>query len=147
MIGWLGGAYIWVLAAHVIFVIFWMAGLFSLGRYLVYHREAAPGSEAAGAWDQRTRTLRKVIVNPAMIAVWLLGLALAFNIGFAGQGWLHAKIAIVLLLSGWHGWAVGASKKLTRGERPYSDRALRLLNEAPALAIVLIVVLVIVKPF
>ena len=147
MIGWLGGAYPYVLAAHVIFVIFWMAGLFALGRYLVYQAEAAPGSDSDARWIDRTGKLRKIIVNPAMIIAWILGLSLALNIGFAGQGWLHAKILVVLLLSGWHGWAVGASKKLARGVRPYRGKTLRLLNEVPALGIILAVVLVEVKPF
>lgn len=147
MQGWLGGAYLWVLSAHVIFVIFWIAGLFALGRYLVYQRDTAPGSEAEALWGRRTGVLRRMILNPSMFLVWGLGLALALNLGLAGQGWLHAKILIVLLLSGWHGWAVATSKTLGRGERPYSDKRLRILNEAPAFAVILVVILVIVRPF
>ena len=151
MIGWLGAAYLWVEAAHVIFVIFWMAGLFMLPRYLVYHQEAGIGTPEADRWIDRERKIRKIIITPSMILVWLLGLMLAANIGlFNGQpglGWLHAKIALVVLLSAYHGWAVGYSKKLARGVGPLTGRQLRMLNEIPGLAVTLIVILVIVRPF
>ena len=147
MTGWLGGAYLWVLAAHIIFVIFWVAGLFMLGRYLVYHAEAAPGSGSDARWTERTVKLRRIIVTPGIVLVWLLGIALVLHIGLAGQGWLHAKLVLVLGLSGWHGWAVGASKKLSSGKRPYRGKTLRLLNEVPALALLVIVPLAVVKPF
>ena len=151
MIGWLGDAYLWVKAAHVVFVIFWMAGMFMLPRYLVYHQEALPGSPEAARWTERENKLRRIILTPSMIAVWVLGLMLAANIGmFDGQpglGWLHAKFAIVLLLSGYHGWAVGYAKKLQRGLPLMTGKQLRLINEIPAFAIIAIVVLVIVRPF
>ena len=150
MSGWLGSAYLWVKAAHVIFVIFWMAGLFLLPRYLVHHQEALGGPEAQN-WATREQLLRKMILTPSIVAVWLLGLALAANLGLfeggAGLGWLHAKLLIVVLLSGYHGWAVGYSKKLARGQGPIAPRTLRILGEVPALAVILIVVLAVVKPF
>ena len=151
MIGWLGEAYLWIKAAHVVFVIFWMAGLFMLPRYLVYHQEAAPGSPEAALWVDREHKLRRIILTPSMIAVWILGLMLAANLGmFSGQpglGWLHAKFALVLLLSGYHGWAVGYAKKLARGLPLLTGKQLRLINEIPAFAIIAIVILVIVRPF
>lgn len=151
MIGFLGSAYPWVKAAHVVFVIFWMAGLFMLPRYLVYHQEAAPGSEEETRWVEREAKIRSIILNPAMIAVWILGLTLGANIGLfsgaPGLGWLHAKFAIVVLLSGYHGWAVSYSKRLARGKRKLTGKQLRLLNEFPGLAATLIVILVIVQPF
>jgi putative membrane protein len=151
MIGFLGSAYPWVKAAHVVFVIFWMAGLFMLPRYLVYHQESAPGSEEETRWVEREAKIRGIILTPAMIVVWILGLLLAANIGLfagaAGLGWLHAKLAVVVLLTGYHGWAVGYSKKLARGVRSLTGKQLRLLNEIPGLAAALIVVLVIVQPF
>lgn len=151
MTGFLGGAYPWVKAAHVIFVIFWMAGLLIFPRFLVYHRASAPRSPEDAAWGEREARLRRVILTPAMIAVWLLGLALAANLGlFEGQpglGWLHAKLALVVALSGYHGWAVGFGKKLAQGLRPGTDKGLRLANELPSLATIAIVILVIVKPF
>ena len=146
MIGWLGGAYPWVKAAHVVFVIFWMAGLFMLPRFLVYHMAAPPGSPEDAQWIERERRIMRIIINPAMIAVWLLGLSLAFNVGW-NQGWLLAKLAIVLALSGYHGWLSRTRKAFARGERPYAERTLRLANEVPSLATILIVILVIVRPF
>lgn len=150
MIGWLGGAYLWVKAFHVIFVVFWMAGLFLFPRYLIHHQEALGTLEAA-AWAKREALLKRMILTPSMLIVWVLGLALSANIGLfdgqAGIGWLHAKLLLVVLLSGYHGWAVGYGKKLARGEAPIATRTLRFLNEVPALALVLIVILAEVKPF
>ncbi|RYD48624.1 MAG: CopD family protein, partial [Sphingomonadales bacterium] len=103
MIGFLGTAYLWVKAAHIIFVIFWMAGLFLLPRYLVHHQEAL-GSPQAGDWTRREELLRRMILTPSLLIVWLLGLILAANLGLfdggAGLGWLHAKLLLVFLLSG-----------------------------------------------
>lgn len=150
MTGFLGNAYLWVKAFHIIFVIFWMAGLFILPRYLVHHQEAL-GTPGAAAWEKREATLRRMILEPSIGFVWLLGIALAANVGlFDGQpglGWLHAKLLLVLALSGYHGWAVGYSKKLARGQGALSPRRLRMLNEIPALAVVLVVVLAVVRPF
>jgi protoporphyrinogen IX oxidase len=151
MVGWLGSVYPWVKAAHLIFVIFWMAALFMLPRFLIYQAETEPGSAEDKAWTIRVNRLRKVILSPAMILVWLLGISLAINIGLfdglPGLGWLHAKIFLVVLLSGYHGWAVGTAKKIAAGYRPSSTRALRILNEVPGIATILIVILVIVRPF
>lgn len=151
MSGWLGGAYPWIKAAHVIFVIFWMAGLFMLPRYLVYHQEAEPGSPEAARWVEREQKLRTIILTPSLVIVWALGLMLAAHLGLfvgaRGLGWLHAKLLLVLLLSSYHGWAAGYSKKLARDVRTLSGRQLRLLNEVPGVTAALIVVLVVVQPF
>jgi len=153
MSGFLGAAYDWVKAAHLIFVIFWMAGLFMLPRYLVYHQEALAAGNAAEAanWVEREGKIRHIILTPAMIVVWVLGIALALNLGLAdgapGLGWLHLKLVLVFLLTGYHGWAVGYAKKLAAGKPTLAGKQLRMLNEVPALAVTLIVVLVIVKPF
>jgi putative membrane protein len=147
MEGFLGLAYPWVKAAHLIFVIFWMAGLFMLPRYAIYQAEGAPGSTEDAAWTRRTGALRRIILTPAMTAVWLLGIALMLDIGALHMGWFHAKLALVIALSGYHGWAVGLSRRLARGWRPAGTGRLRLMNEVPAIAAILIVVLVIVKPF
>lgn len=140
-------AYLWVKAIHVIAVIFWMAGLFMLPRFLVYHMESAVGSAEDAAWIEREARLKRIILTPGLIAVWLLGLTLAVSYGLAGQGWLHTKIFVVFLLSGYHGWASATASKFARGVRPYANKTLRLLNEVPALATIVIVVLVVVKPF
>jgi putative membrane protein len=139
--------YAWIKAAHLIFVIFWIAGLFMLPRYYVYHQEAAAGSEEEKKWIERERKLRHIIITPAMILVWIFGLTLAYIIGAWTQPWFLMKFALVLGLSAYHGWMVGYGKKLERGERPVSGRTLRMMNEIPGVATALIVILVIIKPF
>jgi protoporphyrinogen IX oxidase len=139
--------YYWLKAGHLIFVIFWMAGLFMLPRYYIYHQEAEPGSPETARWIDREAKLRKIILTPSLIVVWALGLALAFSTGAFAQGWFHAKLLLVVLLTGYHGWMVGYGRKLARGEQPMSGKRLRLLNEVPGMAAALIIVLVVVKPF
>jgi putative membrane protein len=139
--------YAWFKAAHVIFVIFWIAGLFLLPRYYVYHQEAAPGSEEEKRWIERERKLRTIIITPSMVLVWAFGLGLAFIGHWWTSGWFLAKFALVFALSGYHGWMVGYGKKLAMGQRPVSNRALRMMNEIPGVATAAIVILVIVKPF
>ena len=145
--GFLGPAYLWVKAAHLTFVIFWMAGLFLLPRLYVYHQESTPGSAEDRAWIEREARVRSIILGPAMIAVWILGLMLAFHVAAWGQSWFHAKLALVIALTGYQGWLGAYGKKLARGERPLSGRAVRMINEIPGIAAALIVVLVIVRPF
>lgn len=140
--------YVWFKAAHVIFVIFWIAGLFMLPRYYVYHQEARPGSEEEQRWIERERKLRNIIISPAMALTWIFGVTLAITGNWLNAPWLWVKVAIVFGLSGYHGWMVGYGKKLARGQRPVSGRALRMMNEIPGLATVAIVILVIaVKPY
>ena len=139
--------YFWLKAGHIIFMIFWMAGLFMLPRYYVYHQEAAPGSEEEARWIDRENKLQKIILLPSIIVVWVLGLLLAMQVGAFAQGWFHAKLLLVLLLSGYHGYMVAYGRKLARGERPLQGKALRLLNEVPGIAAALIVILVVIKPF
>jgi putative membrane protein len=144
---YLGAAYLWVKAAHLIFVIFLMAGLFMLPRFFVYHQETAPGSPEDAKWIERETKLLKIILNPSLVLVWVFGLMLAVEIGAWHFGWFHLKFLLVLALSGYHGWIAGYAKKLARGERPLRDKQLRLLNEVPGIAVTLIIILVIVKPF
>ena len=151
MTGMLGNAYPWVKAAHLIFVIFWMAGLFMLPRYLVYHQEAAIGSPEAALWVEREAKIRKIIMTPAMVVVWVLGLVLGANAGLfsgvSGLGWLHVKLLLVLILTGYHGWAVGYARKLAAGKPTLTGKQLRLINEVPAVLVTFIVILAIVQPF
>jgi putative membrane protein len=139
--------YAWLKAGHLIFVIFWIAGLFMLPRYYVYHQESAAGSDEEKRWIDRERKLRKIIITPAMILVWVFGLLLAYITQAWSQNWFLAKFAIVVALSGYHGWMIDYGKKLERGIRPVSGKALRIMNEIPGIAVALIVVLVIVRPF
>jgi len=147
MLGVLELSYLWLKAAHIVFVIFWMAGLFIFPRYLVHHQEALGRADEAAAWVEREGKLRKIILTPSLIAVWAFGLLLAAVGDFWSNGWLHAKLLIVLLLTGFHGWAVAYSKRLAKGTARLPARRLRMLNEFPALAVVFIVYLVVVKPF
>ncbi|MFM5883920.1 MAG: CopD family protein [Novosphingobium sp.] len=139
--------YLWLKAGHVIFVIFWMAGLFMLPRFFVYHQEAAPDAPENAVWLDREAKLLRIILWPSLVVVWVLGLALAVSIGAIGQGWFQAKLALVLALSAYHVWLAGYHAALARGERRLTGKALRLINEVPGIAAALIVILVIVKPF
>ena len=139
--------YIWLKSAHIIFVIFWMAGLFMLPRFFVYHQESAEGSEESARWVEREAKLIKIILKPSMAIVWVVGLTLAWYIGAIQQGWFHAKLLFVLALSAYHGWMTGYAKKLARGERTLTGKQLRLFNEVPGIAAAIIVVLVVAKPF
>jgi len=139
--------YLWLKAGHIIFVIFWMAGLFMLPRYFVYHQEAEAGSAEEARWVEREQKLLKIILWPSLVAVWLLGLALAHAIGAFAHGWFHLKLAVALGLSFYHIWLARYAGALARGERRLSGRHLRMLNEVPGLAAAVIVVMVVVKPF
>ena len=143
----LGAAYPWVKAAHVTFVIFWMAGLFLLPRFFVYHQETAVGSPEDRAWIEREARIRSIILTPAIGLVWVLGLMLAVNIDAWHQGWFMAKFALVVALSAYQGWLGTYARKLAAGQRPLSGRTVRVINEIPGIAAALIVVLAIVKPF
>ena len=145
--GFLGPAYLWVKAAHVTFVIFWMAGLFLLPRFYVYHQETTAGSPEDRAWIEREARVRSIILTPAMILVWVLGLMLAFNVDAWSQGWFHGKLALVIALSAYQGWLGVYGKKLANGQRTLSGKAVRMINEIPGIVAAIIVVLVIVRPF
>jgi putative membrane protein len=147
MIGLLGNAYLWVKAGHLIFVIFWMAGLFMMPRFFVYHQECAPGSAEERLWVDREARLLRIILKPSMIITWVFGIALALDIGALAQGWFHLKLLAVVGLSAYHGWMVGYARKLAAGERRLSGKTLRIVNEVPGMAAVVIVVMAIVKPF
>src|SRR4051812_46128120 len=121
--------------------------MFMLPRFYIYHQESPPGSEEEKRWIDRERKLRSIIITPSMILVWVLGLSLMYVTQAWTMGWFQLKFALVTALSGYHGWMIGYGKKLARGERPASGRSLRIMNEIPGLAVVLIVILVIVKPF
>ena len=139
--------YLWLKAGHIIFVIFWMAGLFMLPRYFVYHQEAELGSPEDERWTDRERKLLKIILLPSIIVVWVLGLMLAMTTGAFSQGWFHAKLLLVILLTGYHGYMVAQAKRMLTGDRPLSEKRLKLFGEIPAILLAIIVVLVIVKPF
>jgi protoporphyrinogen IX oxidase len=132
---------------HVIFMVFWMAGLFMLPRQCIYMLDHAPGSAGEAKWADRSGKLRKIILTPSLIIVWVLGLTMAWSGGWFAEGWLHAKLTLVLAMTGFHGWLVAQTKKMARGERPLTESTLRMVGEVPGLLLVLIVALVYLKPF
>jgi putative membrane protein len=139
--------YLWIEAIHIIAVISWMAGMLYLPRLFVYHVDAEIGSKQSETFKVMEKRLLRAIINPAMLATWAAGLWLAWKgFGFSG-GWLHAKIALVLVLSVVHGYLSAAVRKFAedRNERP--TRHWRIVNEVPTLLMIAIVILVVVKPF
>ena len=139
--------YLWIKAIHIIAVISWMAGMLYLPRLFVYHVDTEIGSQQSETFKVMEKRLLRAIINPAMLATWAAGLWLAWKgFGFSG-GWLHAKIALVLVMSGVHGYLSAAVRKFAedRNERP--ARHWRIVNEVPTLLMIAIVILVVVKPF
>lgn len=142
-----GGFYPWAKAIHVIAVISWMAGMLYLPRLFVYHAEAERGSAQSETFKVMQRRLLRGIMNPAMTLSWAFGLWLAWR-GFAFQGgWLNAKLAAVLVLSGMHGYLSAAVRTFAEDRNTKPARHWRIVNEVPTVLMVIIVVLVIVKPF
>ena len=149
MLEWLNGAYLWIKAFHVIAVIAWMAGMFYLPRLFVYHCETVPGSADSERFKVMERKLLRIIINPAMIASWILGLTLSVLpvVDAWHQPWFHAKFALVLLMSGVHGLYARWTKQFARDENTRPAKFYRMWNEAPTLLMIAIVILVVVKPF
>ena len=139
--------YDWVKAFHVVAIIAWMAGMLYLPRLFVYHCEAPKGSIQSETFKIMERRLLKAIINPAMIAAWVLGLVLAWQGGWWRAGWLHGKLVLVLILSGLHGVYIRRLKEFAADRNTCSARYYRVLNEVPTLLMIGIVILVIVKPF
>lgn len=139
--------YEWLKVLHVLAIISWMAALLYLPRLMVYHVEAPVGSQQSETFKVMERKLLNGIMTPAMIVSWVAGLYLAYaGFGFKG-GWLHAKIALVLLMSGMHGFLIGRVRDFANDRNSRSGRFYRVINEVPAVLMVGIVILVIVKPF
>jgi protoporphyrinogen IX oxidase len=140
-------AYPWIKALHVIAVISWMAGMLYLPRLFVYHCEAPIGSPQSETFKLMERRLLRAIINPAMVASWVLGLWLAWEGGFLKAGWLHGKLVLVLILSGLHGFLTRCVREFAEDRNLRSQRFYRIINEIPTLLMIGIVILVIVKPF
>ena len=145
----LSALYPWTKALHLIAVFAWMAGLFYLPRLYVYHSAVAAGGETSGLLKVMERRLLRAIMNPAMIAAWLLGITLVLTPGVVDwrAGWWHGKMAGFIAMTAFHMHLAVARKGFERDERPRSERYWRVANEAPTLLLILIVVMVIVKPF
>ncbi|AMN38709.1 protoporphyrinogen oxidase HemJ [Rhodoplanes sp. Z2-YC6860] len=139
--------YEWLKAFHIIAVIAWMAGMLYLPRLFVYHCEADVGSTQSETFKVMERRLLRAIINPAMIATWVLGLWLAYSGGWFKAPWLHAKLLLVILMSGVHGVLSRHVKDFAADRRRKSQKFFRILNEVPTVLMILIVILVVVKPF
>lgn len=141
------GAYAWMKALHVIAIIAWMAGLLYLPRLFVYHCAAPAGSPQSDTFKVMERRLLRAIMTPAMIATWVLGLWLMARGNWHTAGWMHAKFACVIALSGVHGYLSASVRAFAEDRNSRSTRHWRLINEVPTALMIAIVVLVIVKPF
>jgi len=139
--------YVWLKAFHVIAIIAWMAGMLYLPRLFVYHCEAEPRSRQSETFKVMERRLLHVIITPAMVVSWVLGLWLAWAGGFYAAGWLHAKVLLVLALSALHGFFVRCVRELAQDRNRFSQKFYRIINEVPAVLMVGIVILAVVKPF
>ncbi len=141
--------YPWTKALHVIAVIAWMAGLLYLPRLYVYHCEVPRGSAESERFKVMERRLMKGIINPAMIAVWLLGITLVLTPGVIDwrAGWWHVKLTCVLLMSGYHGAASKWRRNFLEDRNTKPQRFYRIANEVPAVLMAVIVIMVIVRPF
>jgi putative membrane protein len=136
------------LTLHILSFVAWMAGILYLPRLFVYHHQAERGGEAEHHFVTMERRLLKGITTPAMIATWIFGLALLATFPhYAGEPWFLVKFACVLGISGIHGFYAASQKKFAGGERPRSERFWRLMNEAPFVLLIIIVIMVIVRPF
>jgi putative membrane protein len=142
--------YLWLKAAHVIAIIAWMAGMLYLPRLFVYHCDAPPGSAQSETFKVMEWRLLKLIINPAMIVTWLLGLSMIWLMGweaFTQSGWLHAKLVLVLAMSGVHGMLVRYARDFAADRNRKSQKFYRIINEVPTVLLILIVILAVVKPF
>jgi putative membrane protein len=139
--------YPWLKALHIIAVIAWMAGMLYLPRLLVYHCAAEPGSKQSETFKIMERRLLRVIINPAMIATWVLGIWLALDGAWYQAGWLQTKVALVLVMSGVHGLLVRWVRDFAADRNQHSEKFYRIINEVPTILMIAIVILVVVKPF
>ena len=139
--------YEWLKAFHIVAVIAWMAGMLYLPRLFVYHCEADPGSRQSETFKVMERRLLRIIINPAMVVTWVLGLVLIWQSGLYRAGWFEAKFVLVLLLSGVHGVFVRCVKDFAADKNRRSQRYYRIINEIPTILMVGIVILAVVKPF
>lgn len=152
MIDFIGSVYLWIKAIHVIFVISWMAALFYLPRLFVYHAGKV-SKDTQELFKTMEHRLSRIIMLPAMIGTWVTGLLLGYyyisiqkEIIFS-EGWLHSKFLLVILMSGYHGYLVSCLKKFKSDSNKRPPKFYRFLNEIPTLLMILIVIMVIVKPF
>jgi protoporphyrinogen IX oxidase len=139
--------YEWLKAFHIIAVIAWMAGMLYLPRLFVYHCAAAPGSPQSETFKVMERRLLRAIINPAMIATWLLGLGLAWQGAWTWATWLQIKVALVIVMSGVHGLLARYVRDFGADRNRHSQKFYRIINELPTIMMIAIVLLAVLKPF
>lgn len=140
-------AYLWIKAFHLVFVIAFMAGMLIYPRYKLHQLSAKQGDGLFETMKSASNKLRIIILNPSVILVWALGVVMVFmNQGLLSQGWFHVKLLLVLILTGLHGYFISIGKKIDRGET-LPAKQLKMLNEVPFLLMIVIVIMVIVRPF
>lgn len=140
--------YNWVRAFHIIFVIAFMASLMIYPRYKIHQLSSKPGEPMFETMKKASDQLRKIIMNPSLIFIWLLGGAMLYlNQGLLAQPWMHVKLLLVFILSGFHGYYVRVGKQIDRGETRVTAKKLRMLNEVPFLMMIAVVIFAVVEPF
>lgn len=146
---WLDTLYPWIKAFHLIAVISWMAGMLYLPRLFVYHTAAGIGTPQSETFKVMEAKLLRIIMTPAMVTAWVLGLLLIYILtpGIWSGGWFHAKLLLVLAMSGFHGFLAASARSFANDHNTRSERFWRIWNEGPAVLMIGIVILVIVKPF
>lgn len=140
--------YFWLKSFHLIFVIAWVAAMLIFPRYKLHQIKAAPGDQLFETMKDASAKLRKIVLTPSMLLVWVLGLALvALEPSWFSQGWFHVKLLLVLAMTGLHGYFVAMGRKIDNGDISVSAKRLKMMNEVPFVLMAVIVILVIVKPF
>ncbi len=147
MAGFLGESYLWVKALHLIAVIAWMAGMLYLPRLYVYHCAAEPGSHQSETFKVMERRLLRAIINPAMVATWLLGFALVAHLDAWTEGWMHAKFALLLGMQLIHAGFARWRRHFAADANRHGARFYRIANEVPTVLMIGIVLVVVLKPF
>jgi putative membrane protein len=141
------GLYPWFKAFHVVAVISWMAGMLYLPRLFVYHCGAEKGSRQSETFKVMERRLLRGIINPAMVASWALGLWIVYDGGWISAPWLHVKLLLVVALSAVHGMLARWTADFAADRNRHSERFYRIVNEVPAVLMVGIVIMAVIKPF
>ena len=140
--------YEWIRALHIISVIAWMAGMLYLPRLFVYHAESPPASDKSETFKVMERRLLRFIMNPAMISTWLFGLTMLYaNPALLGNGWIHVKLLLVLVMSGLHGYFAATVRRFAHDHNVHSALFFRWLNEAPTVLMIAVVFLAVLEPF
>jgi len=146
MTGFLGDAYLWVKAGHIIAVIAWMAGMLYLPRLYIYHCAAEPGSVQSETFKVMERRLLRAIINPAMTVAWVFGLMLVAHLNVWSEPWMLGKFALVLGMTAVHGAFARWRRHFANDANRHTVRFYRIANEAPTVLLIGIVILIVVRP-